>query len=238
MRVPRKFIVQEEEIVPIERARKITNESIRHLAQHTNMIAKVEGDDVTPNQILNVFREESFEVYENRFVYTLMQNLIRFIDIRYNVLFKVSDDDNMVAYVPVNCQPPFHAVHSPLEGIGYGRYEKAAGKDFAYETDYSYYHLEGCAARVIREVHELIGRKVPPVPKAGIVYVWNLASTECIHKRNYHQQNYADDKQKQKLLEDSSRQYGIKLLYPPFFVDSSYHAQVEDIGSCRNTTFF
>ncbi len=97
MRVPRKFIVQEEEIVPIERARKITNESIRHLAQHTNMIAKVEGDDVTPNQILNVFREESFEVYENRFVYTLMQNLIRFIDIRYNVLFNVSDDDNMAS---------------------------------------------------------------------------------------------------------------------------------------------
>lgn len=97
MRVPRKFIVQEEEIVPIERARKITNESIRHLAQHTNMIAKVEGDRVTPDKILNVFREESFEVYENRFVYTLMQNLIRFIDIRYDVIFNINDDDNMAS---------------------------------------------------------------------------------------------------------------------------------------------
>ena len=97
IRVPRKFIVQEEEIVPIERARKSTNESIRHLAQHTNMIAKVEGDDVTPNQILNVFREESYEVYENRFVFTLMQNLVRFIDVRYNVLFNISDDDNMAS---------------------------------------------------------------------------------------------------------------------------------------------
>ena len=97
IRVPRKFIVQEEEIVPIERARKIMNESIRHLAQHTNMIAKVEGDDVTPNQILNVFREESYEVYENRFVFTLMQNLVRFIDVRYNVLFNISDDDNMAS---------------------------------------------------------------------------------------------------------------------------------------------
>ena len=61
------------------------------------MIAKVEGDDVTPNEILNVFREESFEVYENRFVYTLMQNLIRFIDVRYNVIFNISDDDNMAS---------------------------------------------------------------------------------------------------------------------------------------------
>lgn len=97
IRVPRKFIVQEEEIVPIERAKKITAESVRHLAQHTNMIAKVEGDDVTPNEILNVFREESFEVYENRFVYTLMQNLIRFIDVRYDVLFNLSDDENMAS---------------------------------------------------------------------------------------------------------------------------------------------
>ncbi len=97
IRVPRKFIVQEEEIVPIERAKKITAESVRHLAQHTNMIAKVEGDDVTPNEILNVFREESFEVYENRFVFTLMQNLVRFIDVRYNVLFNLSEDENMAS---------------------------------------------------------------------------------------------------------------------------------------------
>ncbi len=112
IRVPRKFIVQEEEIVPIERARKITNESIRHLAQHTNMIAKVEGDDVTPNQILNVFREESYEVYENRFVYTLMQNLVRFIDVRYNVLFNISDDDNMAS---LKMESDFNRGHEKIQ---------------------------------------------------------------------------------------------------------------------------
>ena len=75
IRNPRRFIVQEEEIVNIELARKISPESIRHLAQHTNMIAKVEDDSVTPNQILNIFKEESFETYENRFIYTLLINL-------------------------------------------------------------------------------------------------------------------------------------------------------------------
>ena len=60
IRNPRRFIVQEEEIVNIELARKISPESIRHLAQHTNMIAKVEDDTVTPNKILNIFKEESF----------------------------------------------------------------------------------------------------------------------------------------------------------------------------------
>ncbi|NLB36362.1 MAG: DUF2357 domain-containing protein [Clostridiales bacterium] len=97
IRNPRKFIVQEEEIVPIERARKITAESVRHLAQHTNLIARVDDDRVTPSQILNVFREESYEIYENRFIYTLMMNLQRFIDARYNVLFGLSDNENMTS---------------------------------------------------------------------------------------------------------------------------------------------
>lgn len=95
IRNPRRFIVQEEEIVPIERARKITSESVRHLAQHTNLIARVDGDRVTPSSILNVFREESYEIYENRFIYTLLKNLEHFLNLRYNVLFKMADDENM-----------------------------------------------------------------------------------------------------------------------------------------------
>ncbi len=95
VRNPRKFIVQEEEIVPIERAKKITAESVRHLAQHTNMIARVDDDRVTPSEILNVFREESYEIYENRFIFTLLRNLRHFIEARYKVLANLAEDENM-----------------------------------------------------------------------------------------------------------------------------------------------
>lgn len=95
IRNPRKFIVQEEEIVAIERARKITAESVRHLAQHTNLIARVEEDTVTPHHILNVFREESFEIYENRFIYTLIKQLEWFIQNRYDTLIALSEDEDM-----------------------------------------------------------------------------------------------------------------------------------------------
>lgn len=87
IRNPRRYIEQVEEIVPIEQARKITQESIRHLAQHTNMIAKVDKNGfVTPNQILNIYKEESFNTYENRFIYTLLINLQYFIDKRLRVM--------------------------------------------------------------------------------------------------------------------------------------------------------
>jgi len=97
IRNPRRFIVQEEEIVNIELARKISPESIRHLAQHTNMIAKVEEDTVTPNRILNIFKEESFETYENRFIYTLLINLQYFISKRLRAINDSVDGNNVTS---------------------------------------------------------------------------------------------------------------------------------------------
>ncbi len=98
IRNPRRFIVQEEEIVPIEKAKKISAESIRHLAQHTNMINSVTRDGrVTPNRILNVFREESFDIYENRFIYTLLINVKNFIEKRYAVILGLAGDENVDA---------------------------------------------------------------------------------------------------------------------------------------------
>ena len=40
LRNPNRFIVNEEEVVKIERARRITVESIKHLARNTNFIQK------------------------------------------------------------------------------------------------------------------------------------------------------------------------------------------------------
>ena len=87
----RRFIENIEEVVGIEKARRITSESVRHLAQHTNLISKVEDDTVTPEKILNIHREESFSVYENRFLYTLCSDLVRFIDKRFEALQNVTD---------------------------------------------------------------------------------------------------------------------------------------------------
>lgn len=79
----RRFIKQVDNVVRVDKAKRITTDSVKHLAQHTNFIAKVEGDKVTPNKILNIEREESFEIYENRFLFTLIHNALRFVDDKY-----------------------------------------------------------------------------------------------------------------------------------------------------------
>ena len=84
VRNPKRFITTEEEIIKVESAKKIGVETIKHLAKHTNFIQDVEEDtgDVIPSKLLNVFKEETFNTYENRFIYTLIQYMEQFIRIK------------------------------------------------------------------------------------------------------------------------------------------------------------
>ena len=83
IRIPKKFLAQEEEVVPIEKAKKISMETIRHLAQHTNLIQDVTADGtITPSAVLNIHKEETFDLYENRFIYALLTNLYTFVEQR------------------------------------------------------------------------------------------------------------------------------------------------------------
>lgn len=97
VRNPRKFIVQEEDIVDISLAKSISTESVKHLAQHTNMISQVDKDGmVTPNRILNITKEESYEIYENRFIYTLLLKLKDFVTMRYDKIKKASSTQDVL----------------------------------------------------------------------------------------------------------------------------------------------
>ncbi len=82
LRNPKKFIINEEEIVKVELARKVTVESVIHLTQHTNLIQDIDfkTGDVQPSKILNINKEESLDTYENRFIYTLIKNMNYFLD--------------------------------------------------------------------------------------------------------------------------------------------------------------
>ena len=77
LRNPKRFIVNEEEIVKVELAKKTTVESIIHLTQHTNFIQDYDKEkgDVKPSKVLNINKDESFDTYENRFIFTLINNM-------------------------------------------------------------------------------------------------------------------------------------------------------------------
>ena len=83
IRNPKRFIINEEEIVKVELARKVTVESVIHLTQHTNLIQEIDEDgEVKPSKILNINKEESMDTYENRFIRALLNNLRLFFEVR------------------------------------------------------------------------------------------------------------------------------------------------------------
>lgn len=95
IRNPRMTIEDVESIVPIALSRKITVESVKHLAQHTNLIQDYDPKTgkVTPSKVLNVYKEESMMTYENKFVNTLVDKLYVFINRRYDKLKEVRNDE-------------------------------------------------------------------------------------------------------------------------------------------------
>ena len=90
---PRRFVTSNEEVVPVELARKITADSVRHLSQNTQFIASSKNGEIHPTRILNVTTEETYNLYENRFVYHLIQRLVTFIDKRTDIIFWSTGDE-------------------------------------------------------------------------------------------------------------------------------------------------
>ena len=90
---PRRFITTSEEVVPVALAKKITADSVRHLSQNTQFITTNEAGEIMPTKILNVTTEESYDLYENRFVYHLIQRLFAFVDKRTDVIFWSTGDE-------------------------------------------------------------------------------------------------------------------------------------------------
>ena len=102
LRNPNRFIVNEEDIVKIELARRVTVESIKHLSRNTNLIQQYDKEtgDIKPSKILNINKEESYDTYENRFIYSLIQNMKSYVNFKKKALeaVTVAKDDKRLKY--------------------------------------------------------------------------------------------------------------------------------------------
>lgn len=98
LRNPNRFIVNEEEIVKIELARRITVDSIKHLSRNTNFIQEYDPKtgEVRPSKILNINKEESFNTYENRFIHTLIKNMKMYIERKKTEQISQAESNNNI----------------------------------------------------------------------------------------------------------------------------------------------
>jgi exonuclease SbcC len=102
---PRNFIKEEGEVVLAALAKRVTPKSISHLASHTQFIRKINDDgSIQPEKILAINTEEDFQIYENRFVATLILKLHEFIERRYIYIQEhlVTTDSELLVIHAVN----------------------------------------------------------------------------------------------------------------------------------------
>ncbi len=99
IRNPKVALITEQDVTKIEKAKKTSVETVKNLSKHTDYIDKIdpETNDVQPSKLLVVFREETFNTYENRFIYTLILNLLRFLTEKEEALkeIKPKNDKNL-----------------------------------------------------------------------------------------------------------------------------------------------
>jgi hypothetical protein len=85
-RDPKSGLKYLQEVVQIEKAKKVNSDSIRHLAANTQLIKEVRNGEVIPKQILRTQAEIEYAIYENRFIKTLVDRLFDFVNRRYDLV--------------------------------------------------------------------------------------------------------------------------------------------------------
>lgn len=100
---PKKAIRYEQEVVAMEKVKKVSADTVRHLASHTQFIKQVdENGDVVPSKLLTTFSEDEIGIYENRFIKTLINRICKFLSLRVQIMKKNLDSYETKSTVVTN----------------------------------------------------------------------------------------------------------------------------------------
>lgn len=114
---PRNVIKEEELIVNVANAKRTGTEVVQHLAQHASLVEEFNEDsgDVRPSRLMQRYREDSTELYENRLVYSALEMAYHFVKIRHDALLEaMSDEFGAKLKVQTNMDCPTEHVHMDM----------------------------------------------------------------------------------------------------------------------------
>lgn len=218
LRNPNRFIINEDEIVKIELAKRVTVDSIKHLAKHTNLIQDVnENEEITPSKILNINKEETFETYENRFIYTLILNMESFIAVKKRKLVDGSylKDDKSIQYKAASVVGQEHvSIDVSIKTSLHMKKEDGSknGESLATRIDRLEQQIidlkNSEVFKALHKAHVAIVR--PPIKKTNVI-LKNTNFQYALILWNYLQDHFGDDNKrdkKDKNYEDESELRG------------------------------
>ena len=89
----RQFIRREGETVDIGKAKKVSRDSVEHLARHSELITHLPEEDemLIPDRIYITENTSNYTVYENRFLYLLLTFMSDFVEMRYSKIAELGN---------------------------------------------------------------------------------------------------------------------------------------------------
>lgn len=225
LRNPNRFIINEEEVVKVEQAKRITVESIKHLAKHTSYIQEIEDNgDVRPSKVLNVNKDESYNTYENRLIYTLINNMRTYLDMKDKTFVDSSTlkDDKKCEYNAVS-KVGAEKVNISLIITSKTDFSKKVGSKNGMTTRERFEKLKLRVADLtntpvyIQLAKEHVAKVIPPVKKTNLI-LKNTNFQYAMKLWDFLQANMKDDtkieKERKNLKDDS----GIKQMLDDSFL--------------------
>lgn len=106
IRNPKLTLVREENVNKIEKVHKTSVESVKNLAVHSQYIEKIDDltKDVQPSKLLEVYNVETYNIYENRVIFTLLDKLNRFIRAKEQLIEDYESRNNKMLEYKGNSQ--------------------------------------------------------------------------------------------------------------------------------------
>lgn len=121
----------DEIVVDVGRAKRVSNDVIRHLAHHSEQVDNydVETGQVLPNRLMQKLTEETYANYENRVAFTALELSFQAIRNRHEVLFgEMSEDMGAKLKVTSDMEIGYDNVHLDM-------FMSIRQKEDALETD-------------------------------------------------------------------------------------------------------
>lgn len=225
LRNPNRFIINEDEIVKVELAKRVTVDSIKHLAKHTNLIQDInEDDEITPSKILNINKEETFDTYENRFIFTLIQNMESFISLKKKKLLDGSylKDDKSIQYkaasmvgqehvtMDLTIKTSLHTKKSDGSKNGVSlaeRIDKIEQQLVDFKCSEVYRSLQRAHVALVR----------PPIKKTNVI-LKNTNFQYALILWNYIQEHFGDDTKRDKKDKNYEDESELKVFFDDTFL--------------------
>ena len=175
----RQFIYSNGEVVPIEKVKHVSKDSVQHLAKHSNLITKEqEGDDIIPDQLYSVERLNDYAVYENRFLYMLLCYLRDFVTIRYDKILDISNKYDGVLKLDKEITLPGRKIsykvdlHEERKDDKYLR-ESNPAKDIIDRIDLILKTVMAFLATPLMEIAGKAAKLKPPITKTNVLKMDN-----------------------------------------------------------------